>query len=446
MAGLLLLHVCSPNYVNTNQYSRFGLTQAIIERHSFQIDPYVNGVDWSRRDGHYYTNKAPGSSMLGVPFYCLLYVVESALNLDPAQLRDFNLDVTDWFVTALPSVLLSLFLLKYLLRRHPDTPERAWLSVFTFSLATIMYPFSTTLWGHPTAAACLFFAFYALAVNGNTWLTGLFLGLAVLVEYSAALVIPAYLGYHLWKQRWGAVRGLGQILLAALPSLVLFLWYHKTCFGGWLTMPTVFQNPWFGLQNNERVFYVLALPDPVILWKLLFGLERGLFLISPVLLFAVLGFHHLIKSKKGNAEVLLALSIVLVFWAFNGAYVGWRAGHSSGPRYMIPMLPFLALGLAACKPTFSYYWFLSISVLNCAAIMSVSTTARPGQSLLTDVIYPALDTSTLLGSFLPILFVAAGLFAIAMIKERTPGASTIKVADPLSSDMAAVGREGRNTT
>jgi 4-amino-4-deoxy-L-arabinose transferase-like glycosyltransferase len=198
-----------------------------------------------------------------------------------------------------------------------------------------MYPFSTTLWGHPTAAACLFFAFYALVVRRNAYLTGLFLGLAVLIEYSAALVIPCYLGYHVWKQRWRSVHGLTQIFVAALPSLAVFLWYHKTCFGGWLAMPTVFQNPWFGLQSNERVFHVLALPDPVVLWKLLFGLERGLFLISPVLLFSVYGFYLLAKSRKLDAEVVVALCIVLVYWAFNGAYVGWRAGHSSGPRYLI---------------------------------------------------------------------------------------------------------------
>ena len=441
-----MLYTCSPNYVNTNQYSRFGLTQAIVEHRSFQIDPYVEGLDWSRRNGHYYTNKAPGSSLLGVPAYCLLYVVESALNLDSAGLRDFNLDVTDWFVTAIPSVLLSLFLLKYLLRRYPEAPERAWLAVFTFSLATIMYPFSTTLWGHPTAAACLFFAFYALVVKGNAWATGLFLGLAVLIEYSTVLVIPAYLGYHVWKQRWNSIRGFGQILLAALPSLVLFLWYHKTCFGGWLTMPTVFQNPWFGLQDNQRMFQVLALPDPVVLWKLLFGLERGLFLISPVLLFAVPSFYFLVKSKKHNAEVLVALSIVLVFWAFNSAYVGWRAGHSSGPRYMIPMLPFLALGLARCKPGFSYYWFLGISIINSAAIMSVSTTARPGRSLLTEVIYPSLDASTLLSSFLPILFATGVLFAISKIRDTTPEQSAMRTEDPSAPGVVAASSEGRNMT
>jgi hypothetical protein len=46
-----------------NQNSRFDLTRAIVERGTLIIDRYEkNTGDESRRDGHYYTDKAPGVS------------------------------------------------------------------------------------------------------------------------------------------------------------------------------------------------------------------------------------------------------------------------------------------------------------------------------------------------------------------------------------------------
>jgi hypothetical protein len=436
--GLLGLYLCSPNYLNTNQYSRFGLTQAIVERQTFEIDPYVYGNDWSFRSGHYYTNKAPGSSMLGVPFYFVLYYIERPLGGHLASLRKFNLDVTDWFVTAIPSVFLSVFVLKYLLVEHPEDSNKAWLTVFTLAVGTIIYPFSTTLWGHPTAAACLFFAYYALVRGRSAWATGVFLGLACLIEYSSILTIPCFLIYYIWQQKERSVVGLLQILVGAAPSFVLFIWYHKTCFGGWFTMPSLYQNPYFGLQRNNRVFHVLALPDPVIMWKLLFGAERGLFLISPILILALHGYCLLLKPRRLHAELIIALPIVLVFWLFNASFVGWRGGGSSGPRYMIPMLPFLALGLARAKASLVFYWLLYVSVLNCAAIMAVTTTATPGRSLVTQIIYPFFESWNPYRVFLPVMIAALCLFGVTRLRLRPPdicpGARIKNVEDKVGNE------------
>ena len=65
-----------------NQNTRICLTRAIIHQQSFIIDAYkedsqdppfefVNTGDWAFKDGHYYTNKAPGLSMLVVPSFAL---------------------------------------------------------------------------------------------------------------------------------------------------------------------------------------------------------------------------------------------------------------------------------------------------------------------------------------------------------------------------------------
>src|SRR6478672_5711676 len=96
---LFVLYWKAPDYIGTNPWARFNLTKAIVLDHSLAIDKYIEkSLDWSKRDGHYYTNKAPGSSLVALPFYAAFVAVEKTMGLDPLEDR---LDIqnerrTDW--------------------------------------------------------------------------------------------------------------------------------------------------------------------------------------------------------------------------------------------------------------------------------------------------------------------------------------------------------------
>src|SRR5262245_60609694 len=50
-----------------NQNSRFALVRAILERHTLQIDDYqAHTGDRALWKGHYYTDKAPGASLVAL--------------------------------------------------------------------------------------------------------------------------------------------------------------------------------------------------------------------------------------------------------------------------------------------------------------------------------------------------------------------------------------------
>src|SRR5260370_21349143 len=50
-----------------NQNSRFALVRAILERHTLQIDAYkAHTFDRALWNGHYYSDKAPGASLLAL--------------------------------------------------------------------------------------------------------------------------------------------------------------------------------------------------------------------------------------------------------------------------------------------------------------------------------------------------------------------------------------------
>jgi hypothetical protein len=65
----------------------------------------------------------------------------------------------------------------------------------------------------------------------------------------------------------------------------------------------------------------------------------------PIFLLSVLGLRRM-WSQRLRAEVLCVTTIVLGFLWINAGFYGWHGGWTFGPRYLTPMLPFLALPLA----------------------------------------------------------------------------------------------------
>ena len=76
-----------------NGNSRLDLTRAIVERGTLQIDNYHDDPEWLTGDkalynGHYYSDKAIGSSLLAVPLYFLLHGLATGLGLCAEQHYD----------------------------------------------------------------------------------------------------------------------------------------------------------------------------------------------------------------------------------------------------------------------------------------------------------------------------------------------------------------------
>jgi hypothetical protein len=83
------------------------------------------------------------------------------------------------------------------------------------------------------------------------------------------------------------------------------------------------------------------------LWNLV-GLlaapSRGLFVYSPVLLFALPGLVRSLRASAPPAERLITVAGLLVFLLY-GFVATWWAGWGFGPRYLTDLLPFAALWL-----------------------------------------------------------------------------------------------------
>ena len=92
----------------------------------------------------------------------------------------------------------------------------------------------------------------------------------------------------------------------------------------------------------------LRVPDQF--WQklvaLLWGRHRGLTFYAPILLLAVPGWLVLIVRRNwdaGRGDVLGVVAVVLV----NMFYPEWTGGWSTGPRLLVPLIPFAMLPVAA---------------------------------------------------------------------------------------------------
>ena len=89
---------------------------------------------------------------------------------------------------------------------------------------------------------------------------------------------------------------------------------------------------------------------------LLFSPGVGLFVFAPILLTAFFSFPDFFKKNKQNCIAIIV--IVSLFIIYYGTLSTWHGLVSWGPRYLIPMIPFLLIPLGASLEKRNYKSFL----------------------------------------------------------------------------------------
>lgn len=377
-----LIYLLFSHWVGWNEESRISLTKSISRENSFQIDIYANFTgDRAFYDGHYYSDKAPGTSFLATPISLILdsifcnienseetILVPKTVFLSKIYLfynlpfRESVLQIlTVIMLSALPGALLVVLIYKTS-RFFVENHIYSLITSFSFGLGTLIFPYSTVAMGILLASFFGFLGFYIILkilktgfVSRFIFISGLLLGFSFVVSY---LMIIVFIGLSLF------------LFLSKSNKKTIFQFFIGVSLG---SLPlliynfVIFSNP-FNLTMFHRDKYIFPclyedLPGCVIINKMdldhlilatiyfpnglasiLFYPYRGIFFYAPFLLTTPFGFYLLYKKDKNLTKSLLLIFILFVI--FLNYYPSWEGGNSFGLRYMIPIMPFLSIPFA----------------------------------------------------------------------------------------------------
>jgi hypothetical protein len=131
----------------------------------------------------------------------------------------------------------------------------------------------------------------------------------------------------------------------ALPMLAFNTWAFgnplKLAYGDAVAFPGVSGHDLLGL-NIHGFFGITAPRFDSAVSLLLAG--RGLLVLTPIVVMSVVGVFMMRRQHRAEANTILA--IAAVYFVYNSGYWLPFGGGTPGPRFLIPALPFLAIGLA----------------------------------------------------------------------------------------------------
>lgn len=326
-----------------NQYSRIALARAIVEEGRLSIDSYHEPTsDKILFRGHYYTDKAIGSSLLAVPAHAVL-----------KGLFGYYSDVWTRYAIvltalAVPSAIASVLLMRILVALRPElSVSGALVLVLLYSLGTPALPFSTLYYSHQQTAALMIASFYCLIrvqeglrVIPLMLLAGFLASLAAITEHPAKMALVALAIYAAIavekKARWM------WFAVGAVAPLIVEVVYNVSVLGSPFAV-SYLHHVTYG-QMHQHGLIGLGLPT----WTAFYGITvspyRGLFYLCPFLLFSLPGFYWMWRAAH-RSEAMTCAVIFAVFFLTNVTLGAWEGVASIGPRFAVPALPFLIVPL-----------------------------------------------------------------------------------------------------
>lgn len=356
------------NGAGWNANVNFDLTRALVEQRTLHIDAYAqNTGDVSTGvGGHTYSNKAPGLSMLAAVPYAPIYAIERALgvDVDASFVQTLNMWLLTVLVCGAGGALIPTLLFAYGRRAGVDR-KGALLVALTIAFGTYVYAYSTVFFAHVPCAALLLLALYW--IDERPLLAGLAAGLSGMIFY---LAIPAAVVLVVLARR-NALK----VVAGGLPCGAILAVYHHLCFGrAWQTSVET-STPF---TSEGLIFGVLAKPNLEVVGYLFFSRMRGLLPLSPVLLFALVGVVVMLRRRVLRRELAAIGVIVAIFVAGISSFNGWHGGAAIGPRYILPIVPLLAIPMLFAAHLLRPLWLLLALVSFAINFVVVCVDVIPG--------------------------------------------------------------------
>ncbi|HEX2041556.1 MAG TPA: hypothetical protein VHF24_02875 [Acidimicrobiales bacterium] len=318
------------------------VAKSIVERRDF-----VPSTDW-RDDPMREQKYGLGLSLL----FAGPYALARFLGADPVRAA-MATNALVFGVTAVSLLALARLL---------DAPwGRALLTTFLIAAGTPLLPYVATGYSELAVAATVTLGLVAVAGAGKrrVWagpLAGAAAGAATLLRVDSLVLVLPVLAVGVALASPGNWRSLRGFALAAAPFLLAGAWYNHLRYGA----------PWrLGYYEDEGFIYPFARG----LYGLILSPGRGVLWYAPLVLLAVVGFGAAWRRNRivaaVAAAVFLARPLFYASWA-------WDGGWAWGPRFLVPAMPALLVGVAEVARRFSSWTRAAQLLVTVVALLSLS--------------------------------------------------------------------------
>jgi hypothetical protein len=379
----------SPDW-NTN--SRLALVKAVVEEKRFEIDSYWNNSletkDVAEVDGHYYSDKAIGASLIGAEFYYVFYKIYHRI-WDGRISRQLFTEVITFLSISLICAFLAPFLYSFA-KKITNVPAYSFIVTAAICLGTPLYKYSTVYYGHSLAGLFLFVVFFIWfnikseeqISPAKVLISGYFLGYAIITEYPTAMIafcLGLYILHVLWKkQRLFDLKIYTCLIIGAAVPLIVAGAYNYVVFRHPFKTGYAYEMLSEFREGHHIGIMGIGWPNLATLFYMTFHTTMGIFWQSPALLLAFPGWFWMLKEPSYRAEAVLSIAIVLIYFLMMSGYYIWWGGSAFTPRNLIPVFPFFAIPLAFLANRWAKVAFSVLVLLSIIQMFIVSATSNYG--------------------------------------------------------------------
>jgi hypothetical protein len=328
-----------PRFMSPNEYSRLWMAEAILEYHSFRIDPYVGNrspdqvSDIALFGGHFYSDKAVGMSLASIPPLALLRLFAPGASV-----------LIKLFVARLFSVTIPALIALWVVLKKCQSPF-AILTVIGLCLGSVIFPQALGLTGHlpMTIALCAAAALVGAGTDlsdARVALAGALAGAAILIDFTSGLAAIGLLIVLAIRTKSLRKIAIFSILCAALGSAQLFV--NARCFDGPFDFAYRHEFNPADQANRGGSFFGIGVPKLDAAIGLTFGTVQGMFVHSPFLLLAIPALFVATVRGRRDPLRLWAVAMCAVYFFLNCTLPDWVGGWSLGPRYLTLIYVLLA--------------------------------------------------------------------------------------------------------
>ena len=340
--GLVLSILFSSGQIeNPDTHLRLTQTRIILDDNKFGLPDDVgedsHGNISINKDGKRFMVYNPGQTIIFIP----IYYIANLVSTDEANAYYFSAFCVS-FLNYMVHALCAFILFKIALLLGAVKKQAYLVSIF-FGLTSYSFVFAQSTYEHHFEMFFILLSVYFAQkkdTNHAGLLSGLMLSLGLVFRTTSILAVPAIL--LLQKNNNERLK----VLMSLTIGVAFVLLYNYYRFGN--PLETGYSLAW-SLAHSDKFDFWSFSGFPEAFFGFLFSPGKGLIFFSTTIVIALFGIKTFWEKQRLIFYAILLISAnYLIVFSLNFAWHGsiW----SYGPRYILPIIPFLYLPIIYLKP------------------------------------------------------------------------------------------------